>query len=360
MGLSAFALLVSCESGKKPESRSRSERLSSSPSRASVPEISGNQGLFTYSFRNDPMQSPRVNRVQAETLIAQLEGRAKSLDDLSALLAAQGLANSSVRDLLGTGRKIAGQVLKRSIQAKVPETIRLTMAISAMHARNFDLAEFYLADLKSAKNPRIRAAIANVQGVIFLNDGRLPEAMTEWRKALKALPSFLPARLNLGFVALKYGDTNLAGKTLPSQNADWYVQSGRLVTARFRGAANQTDRLCKQILSQKPRHKPTVYNCGVYQLEERKNFAEARKLISTALKLPGGGEEWEEAAYKLLTVIETKEQEILLKKRAQQEQAAEARRAQEQKRQAAQQAARQKAQEQGQSQPKAAAQPKKP
>ena len=79
-------------------------------------------------------------------------------------------------------------------------------------------------------------------------------------------------------------------------------ESGLLVIARQSGDKEETDRLCKKLMTKK-NHKPTIFNCGLHEWQSNKNAAKARLLINKALKLRGGSQDWDEKGYKVLNGI---------------------------------------------------------
>ena len=48
------------------------------------------------------------------------------------------------------------------------------------------MTEYYLEKLGKFKKPKLKAAAFTIRGMIEQSDGRLPEAVDYWNKALKA------------------------------------------------------------------------------------------------------------------------------------------------------------------------------
>jgi tetratricopeptide (TPR) repeat protein len=229
-------------------------------------------------------------------------------------VAAERLARKGLSQVLASAKKIAAVEMEKSAGNTAPESVQLELALAALSAKNFAFAEYYLQALTDSKNPKIKAAAYNAIGAVALKDDRVPEAVLYFKQSLKAIPNYKPALLNLGFAALKGGDLETARKALADMQGDWFVQYGLISVARMEGNESRAQDLCEKVISKEPQHKAALYNCALFELQNKKNFAKARDLSSKAASAKYGELGWDEKAMQLTNVIDFEEASV---KRAQ-------------------------------------------
>jgi lipopolysaccharide biosynthesis regulator YciM len=261
---------------------------------------------FVNSLSNSSMTSWTVKRSRAESISKKLLDDAKGSDEkmkelLSSLVATQRLSGQNFPAVLETGRRLADVELKAGANKEIPDTAKLEIALAAAQASNFAMFDFMITPLLTSKDSKIRAGALNALGVITLDEGRVPEAVQYFKKALKSDSDYRPAMLNLGFVALQYGDLDTAKSMLTRVRQDWFAKSALLVIARQSGDKSETTSLCTKLLPRS--HKPTVFNCGLNEWLSNNSSAKARDLINKALKLKGGPPSWDEKGYEALNNI---------------------------------------------------------
>lgn len=263
---------------------------------------------YVHSLSDNKLTSYVSNGSGARNHAAKLNG--KSLKDLKkakrvleSLIAAERIADAPVGRLQSYMKRLANIQLKRGLNGKVGDAPKLEVAIAALKQRRFGLAIFFLEELFKSKNRRIRAGAYNTMGILVKNDGRIPEAVQYWREALKAVPGYEAALLNLGFVSLRYAAFGDAKKMLGRIKKNWFVKSGQLVASRLTGSTSKTSRLCDDVLEEKPNHKPTIFNCGVHEWQSNKDTKKARAMITKALRMSGGPSRWESTGYNTLESI---------------------------------------------------------
>lgn len=306
--LLSFILLSSygCETtgGSSKGRRGPSGKESQSSSSSEDRNISRNRVSHTQSMNNNALTPHVFSRGGADKIIASLEGKNLGVSELEALLSAQRLRGVSYKSILGTAKKIASEELKKNIRAEPSEFVRLELGIAAVASKQFAMAEFYLIPLQKAKNKKVQAGASNALGIMALIEGRIPEAVAFWKESLKSVSNYEPARLNIGYTAIKYADLKSGGRYL-SAGGDWYIDSALAIVNRFSGRESAAKRLCEKVLDKKPNHKTINYNCGLLELQNFKNFGMARTLITKAVKAPGGKSSWEEEGYRTLSRIDS-------------------------------------------------------
>ena len=121
--------------------------------------------------------------------------------------------------------------------------------------------------------------------MIEQSDGRLPEAVDYWNKALKLVSSYVPARLNLGFYALKYGDFSTAKKYLSGMN-DYYALTGYMQAVR-QSSPSSANSLCGRILSKKKDYKPAMFSCALNTAQGKGDLKKAKTELQKIAKTRG-------------------------------------------------------------------------
>ena len=266
--------------------------------------VSAKRVFFMNSFSNNRLTSQTYSKQKAENQAARLGG-SKNKAALESLLAAQRLAGRGANTAFATAKRIADLEVDRSIKGEISDAVKLDLALAAMGGGKYAMAEHFFYDIiDNSKNGQIKAAAYNAVGVMALRDDRIPEAVAFFRQALKVNSGFKPAKLNLGMLALRGGDFSTAKKNLGNYTNDWMVKASLIPISRLEKNAPQVERMCDQVLKQEPKHKPTMFNCALHELQTKRDFDKARQIVNKMVKTPGGPQSWDESAYALLTKIE--------------------------------------------------------
>lgn len=324
VGIASLLTAVACTTGEKNkggaelESKDKGEEKAGD-AEAKEPNASANLVTLTNSLSNNPLTSHTVAASKAEDLVARFQD-AKGRVQLESKVAAERLARKNLSQVLASAKKIAELEMEKSAGNTAPESTQLELALAALNAKNYAFSEYYLQILTDSKKPKIKAAAFNAIGVIALKDDRIPEAVLYFKQALKAVSNYKPAMLNLGFAALKGGDLETARKALADMQSDWFVQYGLISIARLEGNEGRAGDLCEKVLSKEPQHKGALFNCALFELQNKKNFARARDLTSKAASAKYGDLGWDERAMQLTNTIDAEESSI---KRAQAQKKAE-------------------------------------
>jgi hypothetical protein len=62
---------------------------------------------------------------------------------------------------------------------------------------------------------------------------------------------------------------------------------------------------CSSTLELHPHHKPTLFNCGLFYLQNQNNTEKSKDLIAKALSVRGGPAEWDKMGYALLESLKS-------------------------------------------------------
>lgn len=295
--------------------------------------ISGSLRTFTLSVSNSPLTSKTVNREKAAGMAQSLNDQLKNpqfkdRQELIGLMSVQAVAGITVDNMLETAQKLVNLEMSKDIRRNMPEVAKLQIVLSAIRSRNFAMAEHFMLELENSKNKRVRAGLLTAEGYIALMEDRIPEAVYSWNEALKMDNNYEPARLNIGFIALRYGDYSTATRMLSNMQDDWFAATGLMIAARLAGDFDRAKSMCNRILSKKRNYKPALLSCALNKYEAEKKYDEAVKMLQDVAKLQPATPGIDEKAFKLIAKIEQEAQEARqksdeAKRKAQQKQAAE-------------------------------------
>ena len=249
------------------------------------------------SLTNNQLTSHTIATGKADGLAEKYQGKDKK--SLESRISAERLARKSGPQVLSTAKKLAELEMEKGAGRTISEDVKLEIALAAITSKNYSLAEFYLQDLTSSKDAKAKAGAYNALGVIALKDDRVPEATLYFKEALKANGSYRPALLNLGFVALKGGDTGTAKRALDSMQNDWFVQYGMITVARLDGNEGNANEACERVLKREPGHRAALFNCALLEFQNKKNYGKAKELVSKATNARGGESGWDSRAIEL-------------------------------------------------------------
>ena len=312
-GVGLSLLLAACATGKKEEKKdsSRTSASVSGKNQASVEDdfyVSNRFKPYTQSLSNNNLTSETVSASESREVAAKLEEASKGdkvgRKELVGLMSAQRISRKGLAAIMATARKLAALEMQKDSNRDLPEFAKLELALSAIQAKKFNFAEFYLPQLTNSRNKGIKAAAYNAIGLIAAIDGRLPEAETAWAQALKADPENKAARLNLGFYAAKYGDLKQARDRLGPMQGDWFAASGLLVAERLAGNNDKASQLCGRVLQKQRKHQPTLFNCGLHEFQNLKDYGKAKDLLRQSTSVPRPNSTWAEKAMKVMAEVD--------------------------------------------------------
>lgn len=301
-------LKSSPEGGGGAESSGNNNAKNDGNERPASHYASANRTTFINSFSNNSLTSHTVSIGKADGLANRFQsGRDKR--SLESLISSERLARKSANQVLSSAKKLAALEMEKGAGRTVSDDVKLEIALAAIGSKNYSLAEYYLQDLTGSKDPKAKAGAYNALGMIALRDDRVPEAVLYFKEALKVNSNYRPALLNLGFVALKGGDLGTAKKALDSMQNDWFVQYGMISVARLEGNEGKASEACDQVLRKEGGHKAALFNCGLLEFQNRKNFAKAKELVGRATKARGGESGWDSRAIDVANKIDFEDAE---------------------------------------------------
>lgn len=306
----AGSISVSCSDNKPARKANEPVSAGGSESKedSGATSLSGERRFLTTSLSNNGFTSKHIDKGRAADFASQHGGaKSKDINTLAATIAANRLGGRSVNDVMSEARQIADLEMSKNVERDIPELVQLELGLTGVQTGRLGFAEFWLDKLLKSKNSIIRASAINAKGVVAIKMERIPEAMVLFREALAVNSEYKPALLNIGFLALQGGDVATAKKALGGMQDDWYVMSGLVSVLRLEGEVDKADAACEKVLSQHPKHKPTLINCGINSWQGKKDYKKARDYLNRALSVSGGVAVWDEKAGKLLGAIDSEE-----------------------------------------------------
>lgn len=256
--------------------------------------VSANRVTLTNSWSNNPLTSQTINRGKADSEAQAIDGKDKR--SLEGKASAMRLAGKSGSAMLAIAKKIAEVEMKKAPNKEIDAALKLEIALAAMTSKEFALALYFLEEIAADKKApsRVRAGAFNAMGVIALKDDRIPEAVVEFRQSLKEDANYRPAKLNLAFTALKGGGLAMSKSLLGDMQNDWFVRYGLISVERMEGDTGKASEFCERVLDKESGHKAALFNCGLVEGQNKRNFAKAIDLVERANKAKGGEPGWDE------------------------------------------------------------------
>ena len=271
--------------------------------------VSSSKRTLTFSSSNNPLVSNRLNRKEARRYARELsasivrkKGDKRKLMEASTV--ANALAGSSFSRVLSSARRLAKEELSMDINSSLSDHAKLQLALAAYQTSRYTMNEHFSASLLDSNKKRIKAAIYTMDGVQAEKEGRYPEAIALWKKALAQDRSYKPASLNIAFLNLRYGNFKAARKHLVSLQDDWFGLYGLLVAERGLGKVAKASSICNQLLAKKPNYKPALLTCALNLYQGKKDYQGAKKMIRRLLDKKGGSSRVDEKAYIVLSKID--------------------------------------------------------
>lgn len=296
---------VSAQTGRQPSSGADVSEESSGQS------MNGERRFLVNSISNNQFTSKTIDKSRAADFFAQHNGnRSKDLNTLAATVAAARLSGQSVNESMVSAKAIADLEMSKNVERDIPEVVQLELGLVGLQTGRLAFAEYWLDRLLKSKNATIRASAINAKGVMAVRMDRIPEAVVMFKEALAANNDYRPALLNLGFLALQGGDVVTAKRAFVGMQDDWYVESGLVSVMRLEGESEKAEGYCERVLSKRPRHKPTLINCGINAWQGRKDYKKARDYLNKALAVAGGAAVWDEKSGRLLGAIDLEESRV--------------------------------------------------
>lgn len=314
--LLAYAALIgacSSTSDKKTATMEEGSRQSDFDTASqSALGLSGRTNTLTTSITDNKMTSKTVDNQKVARIAEKLKSAsasrgAQAYGELIAYLAIDRLNGGSLQSGFSIAKQIVTIEMQKDIRRTLPEISQLDLALTSIKVRKLSMAEYWLNQVAKSKRPLLRAAELNARGIIALIDNRLPEAVDYWNQALRFKSDYEPARLNLGFMALTYGDFSTARKMLYGINADWFVSSGIIQAERLANNTKKVKSLCDDFKERSARTKPVLLSCALNTYQGLGDANGAIGELNALLGISGGPEGVDKTARQLLDRIKSEQ-----------------------------------------------------
>lgn len=253
-------------------------------------QVSARFKPFVNSLTNNNLTSKTVNLSKLANLESKLEKQIVTDEKnvtkemLALLINIKRFKGTDITEILELSQKLILKIMAKGIDKDLPLVTKLDIAIAAIKNKKFSYGEYIIEGLISSNNSYVKAAALTLQGIIFLLEDKIPESVLSFNEALKVNANFEAARLNLGFLALKYGDFDTAFELLSPMSSDWFVASGLIVLERQQGQYAKAQSLCKLILSQKQDYLPALFNCAFNEWQGVGDLNKAEAYLNIFIK----------------------------------------------------------------------------
>ncbi len=291
------------------EERQEDDEDSPGDDRNLTGKISASTSIFTYSASNSVLSSRGFSPKRSRNLASELERRlrsptVKNRRELVALMSLYRMAGGDLNQAFNIAKKISLNEMKVDISRKIPESAVLELALSSIQSANYSMADHWLNELSSSKDKKMQAAVETARGIIELRSGRLPEAIFYWNEALKKYSNYEPARLNIGFYALKFGDVTTAKRMLSTIESDYFVLTGLMQAERLSDRAKKVESMCDRLLQLNPKYKPALFSCGLNTYQGLSKLAEAKRDLEKVAQVEAPPVEIDEKVFLTIGKIE--------------------------------------------------------
>ncbi|MFW7379085.1 MAG: tetratricopeptide repeat protein [Oligoflexus sp.] len=255
--------------------------------------LSANNAVLTYSVSNNPMTTKQIDPKKAANAANRVarsinKNSPDSRREVTNMISLKKFSGANLDEIFQMAKQLATSEMQRDIRRQLPEHAKLELALASIQVNRFSMAEYWLDEISSTKNKRLKAAELTARGIIAKADGRLPEAVDFWNQAIRQFPNYEPAKLNIGFTALMYGDAITAKKHLGNLQSDFFASVGLMQAERLSNNANRVESLCNRIKSQASNYKPALFSCALNTYQGQGNLPKARQELEAATKADGG------------------------------------------------------------------------
>ncbi len=206
--------------------------------------------------------------------------KAKSVESLVDKMTIQRLAGAAHADVVASAREMIMASEGKPLSKDSTFRVNLELALSAIQNDRSSAAAYYLGKVKETGIPAAIAAQLTAEGILAMKSKDFSLAAASWRQALRIVPTYKAARINLGYLLLRNANATEAKGMLEPYQADWFAAAGLISAARMLGDSELAETLCADVLARQPSHGPSLLNCALQAAQAKKDYARADLLLS--------------------------------------------------------------------------------
>ncbi len=206
--------------------------------------------------------------------------KGKSVESLLDKMTIQRLAGATHADVVASARELIMASEGKPLSKDSTFKVNLELALSAIQNDRPSAAAYYLAKVKETGIPAALAAELTAGGVLAMKSKDFSLAAASWRQALRVVPTYKAAKINLGYLLLRNANAGEAKRLLEPYKADWFAAAGLISAGRMLGDSELVETLCNDVLARQPNHGPTLLNCALQAVQAKKDYARADLLLS--------------------------------------------------------------------------------
>ena len=254
---------------------------------------------FYFSMFDNSLSQKVIDIKKIDASLQEIKSDKESLYKNYSFLNMSAFSKSDYTEILNTLNKVSLEEMSKDINFKLSDSVKLDLIIYSIRNNKYHMALSYLEELEKSENKKSQAVAYNIRGILAYKQNKKPEAVEFWKKSLENDNSLNSAHLNLGFILLSAGFVEESEKHFSRLDEDWLALSAIVIIKNLQGDNKFSSDNCNYLLSQKIQHKPTLINCSIVEVEQ-KNFVQAKKWLSEALKIKSDDAYWDDKIYKLL------------------------------------------------------------
>lgn len=256
-----------------------------------------------------------IRKDTAGTLVRMLSSKPHLIaSETRSRLVAQRAVSSDIIEGLSHGRKWLDQLLRKRSSRSEIEEVSLELGIWAIKADRLGLARYFLTPMTKSKFRGVRSEALNSLGVVSYLDKDPRGASRFFKESLKVNSRNLGARLNLGYLALAYGDARSAGRYLGGINRT-FGRVAAIQVARLRGNFIRGKNLCRAFERSSNPLADGLISCALLRYQGFGDLAGAKKILSRAQNLEGASPYLRESSLRITALISQKERQKISDRR---------------------------------------------
>jgi len=207
-------------------------------------------------------------------------------EDLFRLIRAARLANKSTTELNSNAQRLMSL---RSDPKALPwiNVAILELVRDAISQQKLDLASYYLSRIAGEKDFQIQSEALTASGIISYLRNDFDSAIKQWTDAIRIHNGNKAARINLGFLLLRTGNSKAVRKTLEPIKDHWLALSGLIVVYRLSNQVALAQEACSTLKSLRASYSTASVNCSLFFAQNKGDKLNAMTLLEQVIKSTG-------------------------------------------------------------------------
>jgi tetratricopeptide (TPR) repeat protein len=251
----------------------------------------------SFGLLMDPLSLSSLNQGTLEKRGAFLKKKETSSDILSEALFLDILSGEAKGDV---PENLMRQLEKENISQESRDPYYYRILIAYIKKKDFPKAFYFLSKLFVSTSNLYKAKAYNVQGVLDLLESKKSEALSSFEEAYRLDQKDESVRLNLAFLKFEYGLFEESQKVLEGDLKHPVGIFFREMISQIKNKKPISLDSCESYVTQFPKNKIFLYNCGQIAYYEYNDISLAKKWLKESLSL---NQEFEEIDKKTKMIL---------------------------------------------------------